>query len=556
MAGQRRAGRGQRPLAVSGGSTRAAGAVFVEQEDVFCRGTDGAGAPALPRGPRALAPRPEPRRERQGDQTPERRCARDIFGLETVADHLRVGAPADARALGGARGLSGGGANDSRWRLRRPVARPASSSPTSRRAGRFSIGGLRREHAGEAGQRWGNGVFSGSTGRRRGASPLRRPGRVGARPPRADGPRPTRSGPLAPPPDIMTLPPAEAILEVAARAAPTAAPALVKAPRRFTTARRASPSGTTPRARAGPRAPRRRHAVKTVALDRGAVRDVCRLRLAHRHALRGRRRAAHRPEGRRERQRVLVADEYRDALLVAVPAVAALGRGLALARREAASGAHGPPLSVLAMQLADVVLQQALPCVFVSVTYRLIDPRHGLEQRLGAFLLVAQAVAFAGASLGYLIACLSPDSECRRPASSSFDDGSRRWRGGRVAHRPLFPRSRDRCGAAVCLPDDPLGRALRERWRDSSGGALDQQGVSPSQQLRRAFSSIYHTPSTRPARRTGQPDKLRLPGVQPGSVAGLRRHRRLPRLRDGKDVLAFFSLAQRSFESNWHGCRS
>ena len=63
------------------------------------------------------------------------------------------------------------------------------------------------------------------------------------------------------------------------------------------------------------------------------------------------------------------------------------------------------------MQLADIVLQQALPCVFVSVTYRLIDPRHGLEQRLGAFLLVAQAVAFAGASLGYLIACLSPDSE-------------------------------------------------------------------------------------------------------------------------------------------------
>ena len=86
-------------------------------------------------------------------------------------------------------------------------------------------------------------------------------------------------------------------------------------------------------------------------------------------------------------------------------------RGLALARREAASGAYGLPLSVLAMQLADVVLQQALPCVFVSVTYRLIDPRHGLEQRLGAFLLVAQAVAFAGASLGYLIACLSPDSE-------------------------------------------------------------------------------------------------------------------------------------------------
>ena len=49
--------------------------------------------------------------------------------------------------------------------------------------------------------------------------------------------------------------------------------------------------------------------------------------------------------------------------------------------------------------------------ISTQVTYRLIDPRHGLEQRLRAFLLFAQAVAFAGASLGYLIACLSPDSE-------------------------------------------------------------------------------------------------------------------------------------------------
>ena len=128
----------------------------------------------------------------------------------------------------------------------------------------------------------------------------------------------------------------------------------------------------------------------------------------------------------------------------------AAGSSRRLARRQAASGAYGLPLSVLAMQLADVVLQQALPCVFVSVTYRLIDPRHGLEQRLGAFLLVAQAVAFAGASLGYLIACLSPDSECRRPASSSFDVvASMAWSTRRSP--PLFPRSRDRCGAAVCL---------------------------------------------------------------------------------------------------------
>ena len=35
----------------------------------------------------------------------------------------------------------------------------------------------------------------------------------------------------------MTLPPAEAILEVAARDVPAAAPTLVKAPRRFFTAR-------------------------------------------------------------------------------------------------------------------------------------------------------------------------------------------------------------------------------------------------------------------------------------------------------------------------------
>ena len=168
-------------------------------------------------------------------------------------------------------------------------------------------------------------------------------------------------------------------------------------------------------------------------------------------------------------------------------------RGLALARREAASGAYGLPLSVLAMQLADIVLQQALPCVFVSVTYRLIDPRHGLEQRLGAFLLVAQAVAFAGASLGYLIACLSPDSECRRPASFRLPDAILLDGVEALRHqRPFSPRSRDRCGAAVCLPDDPAGRPLRERGRDSRRRALDQQGVSPSSaDCAGAFGSIY-----------------------------------------------------------------
>ena len=181
-------------------------------------------------------------------------------------------------------------------------------------------------------------------------------------------------------------------------------------------------------------------------------------------------------------------------------------RGLALARREAASGAYGLPLSVLAMQLADVVLQQALPCVFVSVTYRLIDPRHGLEQRLGAFLLVAQAVAFAGASLGYLIACLSPDSECRRPAS-----------------RHSSSRQSSRCRAAVCLPDDPAGRPLRERRRDPGRARWINKVMSGFQAvLKRSGSfSIYHTPSTRPARRTGQSDHLRLPGREP-TQAGLR----------------------------------
>ena len=65
---------------------------------------------------------------------------------------------------------------------------------------------------------------------------------------------------------------------------------------------------------------------------------------------------------------------HRDALFSSLfPPLQLFFRGLAMARREAASGAYGLPLSVLAMQLADIVLQQALPCVFVSVTYRLID---------------------------------------------------------------------------------------------------------------------------------------------------------------------------------------
>jgi hypothetical protein len=155
-------------------------------------------------------------------------------------------------------------------------------------------------------------------------------------------------------------------------------------------------------------------------------------------------------------------------------------RGLALARREAASGAYGLPLSVLAMQLADIVLQQALPCVFVSVTYRLIDPRHGLEQRLGAFLLVAQAVAFAGASLGYLIACLSPDSEFATVVASRSV-----WKS--TSRQP--PRRRavavtgNSTQAALRLPDDFARRPLRERGRDPGGRAVDQQGESDQLRL-------------------------------------------------------------------------
>ena len=115
-----------------------------------------------------------------------------------------------------------------------------------------------------------------------------------------------------------------------------------------------------------------------------------------------------------------------------------------------------------------------------------------------------------------------------------------------VAHRPLFPRSRDRCGAAVCLPDDPLGRALRERWRDSSGGALDQQGVSPSPRLRRA---LRHRRDPLAA----QVNPINY-GFQAVSQSQWRDYGDIdgfpPVFATGKDVLAFFSLAQRSFEAN------
>ena len=88
-------------------STRAARAVFVEQEDVFCPELTArehlrfrAGL-ALWRRDRSRAAN-----AKEADRRAEELL--ETFGLETVADHPRVGAPADARALGGARGLSGG----------------------------------------------------------------------------------------------------------------------------------------------------------------------------------------------------------------------------------------------------------------------------------------------------------------------------------------------------------------------------------------------------------------------------------------------------------------
>ena len=52
-----------------------------------------------------------------------------------------------------------------------------------------------------------------------------------------------------------------------------------------------------------------------------------------------------------------------------------------------------------------------MPLVFVTVCYRLIKPRHGLSSKYPEFLLVAEIQAFTGASLGYLVASLSPDAE-------------------------------------------------------------------------------------------------------------------------------------------------
>ena len=185
----------------------------------------------------------------------------------------------------------------------------------------------------------------------------------------------------------------------------------------------------------------------------------------------------------------------------------------------------------LAMQLADIVLQQALPCVFVSVTYRLIDPRHGLEQRLGAFLLVAQAIAFAGASLGYLIACLSPDSEFATVVAPLFVFPMILL-GGLYANVGAIP-----AGARWINKVNPINYGF--------------QAVSQAQW----FSTV-----SEPSTRSRSSHRWRGGGsiAQPYAIDASPQRRRdygdidgfPPVFATGKDVLAFFSLSQRSFESN------
>ena len=409
LAGRAAPDAGSVRLVVSGGSTRAARAVFVEQEDVFC--------PELTarehlRFRAGLALWRRDRSRAANAKAADARAAEllETFGLETVADHPRVGAPADARALGGPRGLSGG------ERKRLAVALEVVGSPKVVFADE-PTSGLDSQLAASVVRTLARLAKGGAVVVFSIHQPSQRcfdlcddlvvlaHGRT-----LYTGPAANAVTQLAPPPDVMTLPPAEAILEVAARDVSTP-PALVKAPRRFATARAPAPSAPF-------------YARALALAHRGVVTQLRRWPLivaqfatcAVFASLIG---MLYEGDGRPriDQKGVENVNGYLFMLCTGTlfsslfPPLQLFFRGLALARREAASGAYGLPLSVLAMQLADIVLQQALPCVFVSVTYRLIDPRHGLEQRLGAFLLVAQAVAFAGASLGYLIACLSPDSE-------------------------------------------------------------------------------------------------------------------------------------------------
>ena len=121
-------------------------------------------------------------------------------------------------------------------------------------------------------------------------------------------------------------------------------------------------------------------------------------------------------------------------------------------------------------------------------------------------------------------------------------------------------RVRDGGGAALRLPDDFVGRPLRERRRDPGGRAVDQQGESHQLWISSGKSSavVFYGVSTFDAvaivasmawrwkhcpalRHRASPQRRR----DYGDIDGFP-----PVFATGRDVLAFFSLSQRSFESN------
>jgi len=484
-------------LVVAGGSTRAARAVFVEQDDVFC--------PELTarehlrfRAGLAIWKNSESRaaNAKAADARASELLA--TFGLEAVGDHPRVGAGADDRALGGARGLSGG------ERKRLAVALEVVGSPKVIFADE-PTSGLDSQLAASVVRTLSNLAAKGDAIV---VFSIHQPSQrcfdlcddlvvLAHGKTLYAGPSANAIRALAPPTEILALPPAEAILEVAARDVPTTSPELKKAPRRFRTAR--APAPRTP------------FYARALALaHRGVVTQLRRWPLivaqfatcAVFAYLIG---MLYKGDGvpRIDQKGVENINGYLFMLCTGTlfsslfPPLQLFFRGLALARREAASGAYGLTLSVFAMQLADVVLQQSLPCVFVSVTYRLIDPRHGMEGRLGAFLLVAQAIAFAGASLGYLVACLSPDSEFATVVAPLFVFPMILL-GGLYANVGAIP-----AGARWINKVNPINYGFQAvsvaQWRDYG----DIGGFPP----------VFET---------------------------------------GKDVLEFFSLAQRSYASNYY----
>ena len=256
LAGRAAPDAGSVRLVVSGGSTRAARAVFVEQEDVFCPELTArehlrfrAGS-ALWRRDRTRAANAHPRAApvwKSTVCTVRRSWSRDLrFGNSRRP-------PARRRARGrpgarGARGLSGG------ERKRLAVALEVVGAPRVVFADE-PTSGLDSQLAASVVRTLAKLAKGGAVVVFSIHQPSQRcfdlcddlvvlaHGKTLYTGPAADAVRQ-----LAPPPDIMTLPPAEAILEVAARDVPTAAPALVKAPRRFTTARAPSPARHSTRA--------------------------------------------------------------------------------------------------------------------------------------------------------------------------------------------------------------------------------------------------------------------------------------------------------------------